>query len=94
MTITHFNRYDSMPMATLQSINECITGLYQVESQHSTFSLKNYLYGLFDGYDYSHIIPTLEVMKDVQAQEPALHLTILVICDEVSRYPRTEEQPH
>jgi hypothetical protein len=58
------------------------------------FTLKNYLYGLFDGFDYSHLIPKCEAMQDVQAQEPALHAAILVICDEVSKYPRAAEQEH
>ena len=92
--ITHFNRYDSMPMTTLRSINECITALYDIDSTHSRFTLSNYLYGLFDGFDYSHLIPSCKFMEDIATQAPALHLTILTICDEVSKYPRSPEQEH
>jgi hypothetical protein len=55
-------------------------------SDESSFKLENYLYGLFDGYDYTPFILNSEDFKNIKDKELTDRVT--KILDEVNKYPR------
>ena len=84
MEITHFNRHESMNDETRSEILQVIRTLSF--SDESSFKLENYLYGLFDGYDYTPFILNSEDFKNIKDKELTDRVT--KILDEVNKYPR------
>ncbi len=84
MEITHFNRHESMSDETRSEILQVIRTLSF--SDDSSFKLENYLYGLFDGYDYTPFILNSEDFKNIKDKELTDRVT--KILDEVNKYPR------
>ena len=84
MEITRFDRHESMNDETRSEILQVIRTLSF--SDESSFKLENYLYGLFDGYDYTPFILNSEDFKNIKDKELADRVT--KILDEVNKYPR------
>jgi len=84
MEITHFNRHESMSDETRSEILQVIRTLSF--SDVASFKLENYLYGLFDGYDYTPFILNSEDFKNIKDKELTDRVT--KILDEVNKYPR------
>lgn len=82
-----FDRHAHMSKDTREAIIDCQKELYEFIIGVDCWELKNYLSGLFDGYDYTDIIPEMEEMKAVKEKRPEIHQKILDICKEVSQYP-------
>ena len=86
MEITHFNRHESMSDETRSEILQVIRTLSF--SDDSSFKLENYLYGLFDGYDYTPFILNSEDFNKVKTENQELADRITKILDVVNQYPR------
>jgi hypothetical protein len=84
MEITRFDRHESMNDETRSEILQVIRTLSF--SDESSFKLENYLYGLFDGYDYTPFILNSEDFKNIKDKELTDRVT--KILDEVNKYPR------
>ena len=84
MEITRFDRHESMNDETRSEILQVIRTLSF--SDESSFKLENYLYGLFDGYDYTTFILNSEDFKNIKDKELTDRVT--KILDEVNKYPR------
>jgi len=84
MEITRFDRHESMNDETRSEILQIIRTLSF--SDDSSFKLENYLYGLFDGYDYTPFILNSEDFKNIKDKELTDRVT--KILDEVNKYPR------
>ncbi len=84
MEITRFDRHESMNDETRSEILQVIRTLSF--SDDSSFKLENYLYGLFDGYDYTPFILNSEDFKNIKDKELTDRVT--KILDEVNKYPR------
>ena len=86
MEITHFDRHESMNDETRSEILQVIKKLSF--SNESSFTLENYLYGLFDGYDYTSIILNSEDFKKIKDKD--LIDRLKKILEVVNKYPRVE----
>lgn len=89
--ITYFNRHESMDSATHRMILDIINDLYDCPLASSTFILQNWLYGSFDGYDYSGAAIESHELQSVTEQDPELGKQILEIFNMIGKYPRTNE---
>ena len=58
---TRFNRHESMSSTTRNEIMNIKSELYREDIKHSTSTLENMLFGLFDGFLYENLI--LEAQK-------------------------------
>ena len=84
MEITRFDRHESMNDETRSEILQVIRTISF--SDVASFKLENYLYGLFDGYDYTPFILNSEDFKNIKDKELTGRVT--KILDEVNKYPR------
>ena len=84
--ITRFDRHESMDTTTLSDIMSVIRNL--IDCDFPTHQLENYLYGAFDGYDYSEIVLDSQVLKDVKCVNPELGVQISNIFTKIKNYPR------
>jgi len=87
MEIRRFDRHAHMSKETREAILDCISNLYEFKIGVSCFNVTNYLYGFFDGYDYSELVPKEECMKAIKDKNPVVYQKIMDICQEVSQYP-------
>ena len=93
-SITYFNRHESMNSETRSMILDTIRELRYVTyesngEQKFFFSLENYLYGTFDGYDYSHYIFKSDEFKKLKFVNIDLAYKVTYIFETISKYPRT-----
>lgn len=89
--ITFFNRHESMDSATRETILDAIRELHMCPLGHSTFTMENWLYGSFDGYDYSAVAIESHELQSVTEQDPELGKQISEIFNMIGKYPRTTE---
>ena len=89
--IAFFNRHESMDSKTRLTILDLINDLYECPLGHSTFIIQNWLYGAFDGYDYSAVAITSIELQSVAKQDPELGKQISEIFNMIGKYPRTTE---
>jgi hypothetical protein len=85
MEIRKFNRHESMDGKTRESILNTIRDLMMVDCE--TWNIQNMLYGFFDGYDYSPILPEHKEMKELMEADYDLYLKVMGYCNIVSQYP-------
>jgi len=87
--IRKFDRHANMDAQTREKILELIQALTLLSARKGveTFSTKNFLYGFFDGYDYSNILPENEEAQEIKEKDFDLYLKILGVCYIVSKYP-------
>jgi hypothetical protein len=91
MEITYFNRHESMDSKTREMVLDTIREIRYSDVEKSTFTIENYLYGFFDGYDYSKIIPSMEIMEEIKSKNNELYKSIMDLCKTIQSYPRTKE---
>jgi hypothetical protein len=77
----YFDRYKSMSSKTFHQIGLI---LKQDELSHQ---LENYMYGLYDGYNYSEEILQLAEMEKLKEVRPVLYASIIKVLEEVNLYP-------
>lgn len=82
--ISRFDRHKNMDSDTLNEVLQIIKELRSEEGRMMGY-LENYLYGLFDGYDYSGTEPFKEAMKNVKSE--SLKKRIIAVYDKVGKYP-------
>jgi hypothetical protein len=88
MSIPRFNRHEHMDSETRAMILDANVDLSISELGHSTFIIENWLYGAFDGYDYSeHALVSTE-LKTVTDCDPELGLKLLDIFNKIKNYPK------
>ena len=87
--ITFFNRHESMDSDTRHKILDVINELHMCPLGHSTFTLENWLYGSFDGYDYSEVAIYSHELASVTNVDPELGAKISEIFGIIEKYPRT-----
>jgi hypothetical protein len=76
-----------MSSETRGSILDIIADLAICPLGHSTFTMENWLYGSFDGYDYSEIaIPSRE-LASIKEVDPELAAKIAEIFATIKNYP-------
>jgi hypothetical protein len=75
-----------MDSSTLSDIMSAIRNL--IDCDFPIHTLENWLYGAFDGYDYSEIALESKVLKDVSYVNPELGIEIHKIFGIIKNYPR------
>ncbi len=89
--ITFFNRHENMDSETRFMILDVIKELcYKCETTN-TARIENYLYGSFDGYDYSEIVFESNDFVDLTLENTELAVKVSDIFTMISKYPRTKE---
>jgi hypothetical protein len=91
MQITYFNRHQSMDSKTRKMILHTINDLSDCPLSISTSIVENWLYGSFDGYDYSQIALRSVELTSITIADPQLGETIKEIFQMISKYPKTTE---
>ena len=87
--ITFFNRHESMDSETRGMILDIINDLYDCPLGHSTYTMQNWLYGSFDGYDYSDVALNSNELNSIRIVDAALATKLTQIFYIISIYPRT-----
>lgn len=95
MKITYFNRHESMNSETRSMILDTIRELRFVtykskDEEKYFFDLENYLYGSFDGYDYSEIVTKSKELVELSLVDIDLAYKVTYIFEAISKYPRTK----
>lgn len=80
-----FDRHTCMDENTCKEILSLINTTYQIPN---SFLLRNCLYGLFDGYDYSDQIN--EMLPNLSIPTPVLE-SIQTVLGKISQYPKRGE---
>jgi hypothetical protein len=89
--ITFFNRHENMDSETRFFILDVIKELcYKCETTN-TARIENWLYGAFDGYDYSSIAIFSKDMADLTHENTDLACKVSEIFSIIEKYPRTAE---
>lgn len=86
MQVGNFNRHECMDAATRELVMNCIETIRYKAG--GNFTLENYLYGLFDGFDYSKDIMQMEFVQELKNSNPELYQKLEGLCDTVSKYPK------
>ena len=89
--ITYFNRHENMDSETRKMILDVINDLYDCPLGHSTFTMQNWLYGLFDGYDYSEIAIFSPELASITFVDVELTCKISHIFSIIEKYPRIQK---
>ena len=87
MEIRRFNRHENMSSETRGLILEVIGELALCPLGHSTFIVENWLFGSFDGYDYSEYAITSTELASITEVDPTLGNKIKEIFTLVNSYP-------
>ena len=97
MNVTYYNRHKSMDSETrsmiLSIIREIKYETYNKSDGKETyfFDLENYLYGSFDGYDYSKIAINSNEFTELKSVNNELSCKLINIFAIIEKYPRTEK---
>ena len=86
--ISYFNRYNQMDQETHDKVHNCITDLICMNID--TWNLTNWMFGFFDGYDYTEQIIFSRDLAIVTDINPELGAEISVICGIIEKYPRSK----
>ena len=89
--ITYFNRHESMNSETREYIMKTIRDLDECPLGHSTFTIQNWLYGAFDGYDYSAVAIESNELQSIKQVDSELSEKILNSFNTIKKYKRTKE---
>ena len=81
--IRRFDRHQQMDDDTRGEILDTINEFYLIDGFRN---LQNYLYGLFDGYDYSQTDRFKDTMKELNVKHKALHDRIEKIYNKIDGY--------
>jgi len=90
-TVTFFNRHQSMEPETRSFILKTISKLHDCDdtSIRSVNAMANWLYGTFDGYDYSGVAIYSKALAEITHYDPDLGAEISEIFGIIEKYPRT-----
>jgi hypothetical protein len=80
-----------MNSETRSYILDIINDLYECPLGHSTFIIQNWLYGAFDGYDYSAVAIESTELQTVKEVDSELGEKILKAFNTIEKYKRTNE---
>jgi hypothetical protein len=85
--VIRFDRHANMGSETREEILDIINSLYTIDSDEyeSTFSFKNWLYGMFDGYYYKDYL--VEEITKLKPIDSVLADRVQKVCDELETYP-------
>ena len=89
--ITYFNRHESMDSETRRMILDVIGDLRDCPLSVSTSIMENWLYGAFDGYDYSDAAITSQELASITNADSELGAKISAIFGIIEKYPRTNK---
>lgn len=89
--ITYFNRHESMDSETRRMILDVIVDLRDCPLGCSTAIMENWLYGAFDGYDYSDAVIFSYELASITHVDPELGAKISTIFGIIEKYPRTKK---
>ena len=81
--IRRFDRHAQMDGDTRSEILDTINEFYLIDGFRN---LQNYLYGLFDGYDYSQTDSFKKSMNELKSKNKSLHDRIEKIYDKIEKY--------
>ena len=86
-----FNRHESMSSETRKEIMELTTELMITEDSYGSINrtIINYLYGSFDGYDYSARVLNSNDLLYMKSADLAIRLH--KVFTTIKQYPRTEQ---
>jgi len=87
MEIRKFNRHENMSSETQKLILETINDVALCHLGHSTFVVENWLFGSFDGYDYSEYAISSTELASITEVDPALGAKITEIFTLINSYP-------
>jgi hypothetical protein len=87
--ITFFNRHENMDSETRHMILDTISDLHQCPLGPSAFTMENWLYGAFDGYDYSDVAIFSHELASITHVDSELGGKISEIFAIIEKYPRT-----
>lgn len=87
--ITYFNRHESMDSETRRMILDVIVDLHDCPLGPSTSVMENWLYGAFDGYDYSDAVIFSYELASITHVDSELGAKISEIFGIIEKYPRT-----
>lgn len=87
--VTYFNRHENMDSETRHMILDTINDLYDCPLGPSTIVMQNWLYGAFDGYDYSDIAIFSHELASITHVDPDLGAKISGVFGVIEKYPRT-----
>ncbi len=87
MEIRKFNRHENMSSETQKLILETINDVALCTLGHSTFVVENWLFGSFDGYDYSEYAISSTELASITEVDPALGAKITEIFTLINSYP-------
>ena len=91
MNVTYFNRHENMDSETRFMILDVIKELcYKCETTN-TARIENWLYGTFDGYDYSEVAIKSKELTELTHENADLACRVTNIFDIIEKYPRTVE---
>lgn len=86
--ITRFNRHESMDSETRSLILDTIKEVGNLPLGSSSYVMKNWLYGLFDGYDYSEFAISSHELASITSVDVELSCKISHIFSIIEKYPR------
>jgi hypothetical protein len=86
--ISYFNRYKHMNSEVIDEIHNCTSDLICMDID--TWNLTNWMFGFFDGYDYTEQIIFSRDLALVTHINPELGAKISTICGIIEKYPRSK----
>ena len=87
MEIRRFDRHENMSSETRGTILNIISELEICPLGPSTFIMENWLYGSFDGYDYSEYAISSSELASIKNVDPELAAKITEIFETIKNYP-------
>ena len=87
METRRFNRHENMSSETRKMILDTINDLYDFPLLHTSFTMQNWLYGTFDGYDYSDTVIFSQELAAITYANPDLGAKISEIFGIIEKYP-------
>ena len=85
--IFYFDRHKSMSSETRNEIRLIIREILHIDCTR----MENWLYGLYDGYDYSGTEAFLPEVEKIAKQDPQLALRIISLYQVIDTYPLTTQ---
>ena len=87
----YFNRQVNMTDETRSDIQEVLSDLWNVKEISCFNPLENYLFGLYDGYNYEDLILKTEEASIIKRIRPELYKRLISVLDIVNQYPEIKK---
>jgi len=85
-----FNRHENMGLETLQEIGKINNAVIVIDGI-GMMGLSNYLFGLYDGYNYTEDIMNHKETKIFKDANPEMYSRLLKVLDEINTYPEVDQ---